>query len=349
MVGVVVRRFADRFYSGDRVDSRGRLSHLDRIRTILLGFVVVLLIGHSLFPERVTLDGSSITLIVVASLLALAPTLISAKLPGGTEFQFRQKIEAAEHLGSDVQVRLYKEGYTGGKAEWPDFVEIPDELRESAVEHPAEALAELRRALVEGLQCAARGLMRSRDRMPPDSPPEQIEYLAKSGHVWPEQLALMRVIWDVSNSSLLSGEVTAADALRVIAVADTLNSSFALGYSLNFSPNPNWEEAGLICQYEHCIEQMPAPGVTREEHLRWRERIRENLERGFYDDHPQRKREFEEMLAGPTPDYVQDKVDETGACPVFGHYCPGGEETVRTCEAAKEWAAALQTRDAGTQ
>jgi hypothetical protein len=178
--------------------------------------------------------------------------------------------------------------------------------------------------------------------MAPDSPPELIEFLAKTGHVWPEQLALIRVIWDVSNSSLLSGDVTAADAQRVIAVADTLNNSFALGYSLNFSPNPNWEEAGLICQYEHCIEHMPSPGVTREEHLEWREHIRTNVDRGFYDDHPERKRDFQEMLASPTPDYVQDKVDRTGACPIFGHYCPGGEETVRTCEAAKEWVAEVQ-------
>jgi hypothetical protein len=269
---------------------------------------------------------------------------MSAKLPGGTEFLFRQKIEAAEHLGSDVQTRLYKEGYTGGEADWLEFIEIPDELRQRAIERPAEALAELRRALVHGLRNAAEGLARTRDRMPPDSPPELIEFLAKSGHAWPEQLALMRVIWDVSNSSLLSGEVTAADAQRMIAVADTLNNSFVLGYSLNFSPNPEWEEAGLICQYEHCIEHMASPGVTPEEHSEWRERIRVNLERGFYDDHPQRKREFEEMLAEPIPDYVQDVVDTTGACPVFGHYCPGGEETVRTCEAAQAWIAEIQER-----
>ena len=108
MVGIVMRRFADRFYSKDAEHSGMRLIALDRVRTVLLGLVLVLLIGHSLFPGRVTLDGFSITLILVASLLALAPNLTSAKLPGGTEFLFRQKIEAAEHLGSDVQLRLYK-------------------------------------------------------------------------------------------------------------------------------------------------------------------------------------------------------------------------------------------------
>jgi hypothetical protein len=333
-VGGVARRIFRREESG-----RARLVSLDRVRTATLGLVLTLLVGHTLLPRTVTLDGSSIFLILVVSLLVLAPTLTSAKLPGGTEFLFRQKIEAAEHLGSDAQKRLYQEGYTGGGSEWPELVEVPDELRETAVERPAEALAELRRALVIGLRNAARGVVP--DRMPPDSAPELIEFLEKSGHVWPEQLALMRVIWDVSNSSLLSGEVTAADALRVIAVADTLNNSFALGYSLNFNPNPDWEAAGLICEYEHCIEHMPTPSVTREEDLRWREHIRTSMERGVYDDHLDRKRMFEKVLAEPIPDDLPDKVDHTGACPIFGHYCPGGEETVRTCGAAQEWVAQL--------
>jgi hypothetical protein len=344
-----MKRFPDRLYSRHRPDGRARLINLDRIRTMLLGLVLVLLIGHSLFPHRVTIDGFSITLIAVASLLALAPTLTSAKLPGGTEFLFRQKIEAAEHLGSDVQIRSYKEGYTGGSPGWPQLIEIPDEVREGAIERPAEALADLRRALMGGLERAARGLASHRDRMPPESPPEQIEFIAKYGHVWPEQVALMRVILDVSNSSLLSGDVTAADALRVIAVADALNNSLAFGYSLNFDPNPEWEEMGLICQYEHCIEHMPVPGVPREEHMRWRERIRENLDRGFYDDHPERKHELEQTLSEPIPDYVKDHVDKAGACPVFGHYCPGGEPTVRNCEAAKEWIAMLQSHGADTE
>jgi hypothetical protein len=305
----------------------------------VLGLVLGLLIGHALLPNRVTLDAPVLTLIVVVSLLVLAPTLSSAKLPGGTEFLFRQKIEAAEHLGSDVQKRLYQEGYTGSSSDWPDFIEIPYELREKAIDTPSEALAELRRALVRGLRGAAMKLSHIHNRMAPDSPPELIDYLAKFGHVWPEQIALMRVIWDVSNTSLLSGEVTTADAQRVIAVADTLNDSFALGYSPNFNPNPNWEEAGLICQYEHCIELMPTPGVTRESHLRWREHIRTSMERGVYDDYPERKRMFEAVLAEPIPDDLPDEVDDTGACPIFGHFCPGGEDTVRTCKPAQEWVA----------
>src|SRR6266540_3741618 len=99
-----MRRVVNRPHSKD---SRPRLVSLDRVRTVTLTLVLLLLIGHAVSPKTVTLDSSSGLLIIVASLLVLAPTLISAKLPGGTEFQFRQKIEAAEHLGSHVQRRLY--------------------------------------------------------------------------------------------------------------------------------------------------------------------------------------------------------------------------------------------------
>jgi len=149
----------------------------------------------------------------------------------------------------------------------------------------------------------------------------------------------MRVIWDVSNTTLLRGEVMPEDALRVIGVAETLNDSFSLGYSLNFDPNPRWEEDGLVCEYEHCIENMPLPDGTRQEEEEYRARIATALEQGFYDDHPQRKREFEEMIEEPMADDLPDVVDRTGACPIFGHYCPGGPETVATCESAKEWVA----------
>jgi hypothetical protein len=118
------------------------------------------------------------------------------------------------------------------------------------------------------------------------------------------------------------------------------------GARLAGRPNPSWEEAGLICQYEHCIELMPPLGVTREEHVQWREHIRVAMERSRYDDHPQRKRQLEKLLAEPIPADLPDEVDSTGACPIFGHYCPGGEETVRTYEAAQEWVGELQGRNA---
>lgn len=56
--------------------------------------IVVLLLGRVFYPTVFNIDGTPVFLIVVVvALLVLAPSLTSAKLPGGTEFQFRQKIE----------------------------------------------------------------------------------------------------------------------------------------------------------------------------------------------------------------------------------------------------------------
>jgi hypothetical protein len=31
----------------------------------------------------------------------------------------------------------------------------------------------------------------------------------------------------------------------------------AIGYSTDYAPNEQWEEQGLLCRWEHCIENMP--------------------------------------------------------------------------------------------
>lgn len=57
------------------------------------------------------------------------------------------------------------------------------------------------------------------------------------------------------------------------------------------------------------------------------------------------------MVAQPIPDDAPEEVDRTGACPVFGHYCPGGEQRVQTCDAATDWTEAIEDlahRDSGS-
>jgi hypothetical protein len=68
---------------------------------------------------------------------------------------------------------------------------------------------------------------------------------------------------------LLSGVADTGDAHRLIALADTLNLSFPLGYSPNFEPNSNFADEGLICEYEHCIENMPLPEISRSDLSNW--------------------------------------------------------------------------------
>lgn len=63
-----------------------RLAATDRWRTGLVVLIGFLLLGHIIAPEHVTLDRSGVFLILVLTLLVLAPSLISAKLPGAPSF-----------------------------------------------------------------------------------------------------------------------------------------------------------------------------------------------------------------------------------------------------------------------
>ncbi len=81
--------------------------------------------------------------------------------------------------------------------------------------------------------------------------------LATKGYLDPEQAELAESIIRVGNRAVHAEPVSVADAGIVFEWAETLNRSFAVGYSLNFAPNLDFEAQGLVCEYEHCIEHMP--------------------------------------------------------------------------------------------
>jgi hypothetical protein len=336
--------------SGPRIDDNVPVANrflrpLNAARGVLLVIVVVLLIGHVARPSAVRIDPSTLALLFLATTLVLAPTLKSAKLPGA-EFNFREEIEAAEELGEQVHARaeqdltevhaqVERELTEGPLLGWPGLFQLDDDLRQLAIDQPALALSTLRHEMSKGLHSAVRAL--SGNKIHPSSLEEMVSYVAASNRLRPEQAVLLKVLLDISESALMSGAVSSADAMRVIGVADVLNQSIRLGYSLDFDPNPDWEEQGLICQFEHCIENMPLPEIPRSEQERWRAHISKGLASGAYDDRPEVKESFERTLEEPIPDDAPEEVDETGSCPIFGHYCPGGQTTVNGCESAKEW------------
>ena len=266
------------------------LGHINATRGALLMIVIALLIGHVVRPSAVRIDSSTLGLLFLATLLVLAPILKSAKLPGA-EFNFKEEIEAAEELGEQVHARIEREVTAGPELNWPAIFKIDDDLRQLAIERPALALSNLRREMSMGLRTTVRALSNNKAHL--HSLDEMVAYVAASGRLWPEQAALLKTLLEISENTLMSGDVSSADALRVIAVADVLNQSIGLGYSLDFEPNPDWEEQGLICQFEHCIENMPLPSIPRSEQESWRAHVRKGLAAGDYDDRPVVKAQFE--------------------------------------------------------
>jgi hypothetical protein len=84
------------------------------------------------------------------------------------------------------------------------------------------------------------------------------------------------------------------------------------------------------------------PPIPRSEQEAWQSDARAALEAGKYNDNPTLKSEMERRGAEPIPDDAPEEVDTSGACPLFGHYYPGGKSTVGSCLVAQEWVRSLE-------
>lgn len=316
----------------------------------MVATALALAIGGALAPGTITLTGSVVVLLLVATVIALAPLLLEAQLPGGTRFTFREKIEEAEGKQRELKEQIRDESGAVSLTELrpymshPGLLDVDDELRELAVEQPPAALGALRAEIRSALRTAVPKLCRG--RLIPSDTEGLLEAMADSGKVRDEQVALLRVLIDAIDSALLSGVADTSDAHRLIALADTLNLSFPVGYSPNFEPNGNYLDDGLICEYEHCIETMPLPEIPRSEQMEWRTFVTEGLQTGRYDGDPARKAFLARAVAEPIPDDAPEEVDRSGACPMFGHFCPGGAPHVDQCEAAAMWVDAVERHQA---
>lgn len=113
-----------------------------------------------------------------------------------------------------------------------------------------------------------------------------------------------------------------------------------LGYIPKFEPNHNWEQQGLLCQWEHCIELCPLPPITRAQHEEHVTSIKRKFDAGDYADaSPERLDILRYLLESGVPDDAPEEPDlemEAGACPVFGHVCPGGRAQADQCRVEEQ-------------
>jgi len=170
----------------------------------------------------------------------------------------------ATELGSDGAPQRGWEPTSDVQAETPDVQSVVDLFKVSAVlrnllpRDPNLALAGLRLAIEEGVRDALAFLE-------PESTPTSgrlplgraVRRLHDVSAMTDTQAQLLLVIVELCNKAVHGQRVAASDAANVFDMADTLNRSFTLGYSLNFRANPHWHEQGLLCQYEHCVEHLP--------------------------------------------------------------------------------------------
>ncbi len=112
-----------------------------------------------------------------------------------------------------------------------------------------------------------------------------------------------------------------------------------LGYIAEFRPNAAFEEQDLICPWEHCIELMPLPPISKSDLEDHKLHLQNMFDGGEYDNFsPEHENFLRTMLEEPIPDDAPEEVDRRslGGCPMFGHYCPGGPEQAELCWEAED-------------
>ncbi|MHB8849689.1 MAG: hypothetical protein ACYC45_01090 [Acidithiobacillus ferriphilus] len=109
-----------------------------------------------------------------------------------------------------------------------------------------------------------------------------------------------------------------------------------MGYIDVFEPNYACKhQVGVLCAWEHCIELMPLPPITRAEHARHIEFLQAQFSVGAYAEKPPEVQkmlaeEIERGVPGDAPGEPNIEM-EAEKCPIFGHCCPGGREQAAVC------------------
>jgi hypothetical protein len=110
-----------------------------------------------------------------------------------------------------------------------------------------------------------------------------------------------------------------------------------VGYMAEMRPNFAFDQQGLFCPWEHCIELSPFPMGSRAE---WEATLEEDRQRLAEPEvHGLTERNIEVIqarVAEGVPDWVPEEIDQelhARSCPVFGHACPGGQAQAEACRA----------------
>lgn len=138
-------------------------------------------------------------------------------------------------------------------------------------------------------------------------------------------------------------EVTGMDPLRrFLASCVALRHEYVdhLGYVQQERENHAWDVQGLLCAWEHCIENQPCPQTSRADYEASLAKDARRL--AEIEGDPTFAHQAEALrsrIAEGVPAYVVDEPDPKLAarrCPLFGHCCPGGAEQAEECRSEME-------------
>lgn len=303
-----------------------------------MGVVVGALIILHVF-NVIVVDLKVLALVGILFTVVALPYLRSAKLPGGTSLEFKDELSKAQEIERRVEEREpeYSEEHVPHWSEALRLFDVPDHVREMALDDPNLALAGLRIEIHRALRNATEVLWRVWNQPPigPASPEKLLRKIAETGtFLDDEQHDLLEAILRLTKRAVEGEHVDGLAALSVFEMADTLNGSFGMGYALNFDPNPWWEEQeAVVCPYEHCIENMPYVKAhrTTDDPVQ----LQHWFDLGLFDyDVDVRKAvaaRLDELKEGE-----KQPSSTPSVCPLWRHECPGGQEmVVERCPVAR--------------
>lgn len=227
---------------------------MKHIEWLIIATGIILIVVHGFWSELFKVDTFTILILFVLSLPFIAQYLRKAKIPGA-EFEFKEEISETKKL-VQLSVEKAKEDVSSGKTKTLPFETFElSTVRELLDSDHVLALAALRIEIERKLRLVADFLeVPVKDKL---SISKLIDVIKEKNMLSSEQITALRKIFNMCNKAIHGFPISEEEAREIIDLAEELNETFSLGYSINFSPNLNYKEQGLICEWEHCIEWMP--------------------------------------------------------------------------------------------
>ncbi len=226
---------------------------------VIFAMGTVLIVVHGFWSNTFRVDLISISILFILSIPFVAQFLKKAKFPGA-EFEFKEEIRETQKL-VELSVEKAKEIESSGKAEVLKFETFKlSGIRELLDSDPVLALAALRIEIERKLKLTANFLhIPIKDKY---SISKMLEAFKINEILSSDQINALKKIATMCNEAVHGSLISKEEAAEIVNLAEELNKSFSIGYSIDFSTNANYKQHSLTCEYEHCIELMP---LTEEE------------------------------------------------------------------------------------
>jgi len=224
---------------------------MNKTQWIVFFIILTIIIVRGFIPNIFILDKYSFIMLFLLSIPLLAPYLKFAKL-FGSEFTFKDNIDKLEKLVEETEKEEKDDELNNISLITFNSKRAIDLVKQD----PNLALAALRMEIERVLKIAYDTVIdKSLSKTPTIN--NLISQLYEKDLIDDIQKDALQKIINLCNKAIHGINVTENEATKIINLATELSRSFSIGYSINFKPNYDFDEQGLMCEWEHCIEHMP--------------------------------------------------------------------------------------------